>query len=119
MTILDVWINCPDQQTAKAIAQALVERRLAACANIHAEIDSLYWWNGALERGREVPLLIKTRPDLFERVAEAARKLHPDETPAIHGVEVAAVTADYLAWLQRETGSESGPRPEGQPPAKE
>ena len=103
MRLLDIWINCPDVQTARAISQAVVERRLAACANIHAEIESLYWWNGAVERAQEVPLLIKTRPELFDQVAEAARAIHPDQTPAIHGIEAAAVSADYLAWLHAET----------------
>ena len=103
MELLDVWINCPDRPTAQAIAQAVVERRLAACANIYPEIESLYWWQGAVERAREVPLLLKTRPDLFDRVAELARSLHPDETPAIHGTEAAAATANYLEWLHAET----------------
>ena len=48
--IVTVEINCPDAATAAAIAEALVGRRLAACANIHAPIDSLYHWRGRIER---------------------------------------------------------------------
>ena len=50
-----------------------------------------------------MPLLVKTRPALFDAVAEAARALHPYETPAIHAVEAACVTGDYLAWAYAET----------------
>lgn len=103
MKLLDVWINCPDRETAAAIATALVERRLAACANAYPEIESVYRWKGQVERAHEVPLLVKTRPALFAAVVAVARALHPDETPAIHGVEAAAVTEDYLTWVHAET----------------
>lgn len=107
MSFLDIWINCPDLQTAHAIANAVIERRLAACANIHAEIASVYHWKGSVERAQEVPLVVKTRPELFEQVAEVAKALHPDETPAIHGIEAKAVTSDYLLWLQEETQADN------------
>jgi periplasmic divalent cation tolerance protein len=103
MKLLDVWINCPDADHARRIAERLVEARLAACANIYAPIESVYRWQGAIERAREVPLLVKTRAELFDAVAAEARALHPDDTPAIHALEAAAVTADYLAWAYAET----------------
>jgi uncharacterized protein involved in tolerance to divalent cations len=53
-------------------------------------------------------LLVKTRADLFDAVAAAARAMHPDETPAIHAVEAAAVTPDYLAWAESETVAPGG-----------
>jgi len=108
MKLLDIWINCPDRETAAAIAEALVERRLAACANIYPEIESIYRWKGNVERAREVPLLVKTRPAFFAAVESVARAMHPDETPAIHGVEAAAVTEDYLAWAHSETATPGG-----------
>jgi periplasmic divalent cation tolerance protein len=106
MEPIDVWINCPDRETAHALALRLVETRLAACANIHGEVESVYRWRGAIERARETPLLVKTVAARFDAVAETARAMHPDETPAIHAVAAAAVTEDYLAWLRAETRPE-------------
>lgn len=106
--MLDVWINCPDRETARRIGLALLERRLVACANIFGEIESIYRWQGGIEEAREVPLLLKTRRDLFATVAEAARALHPYETPAIHAVEAAEVVPDYLDWLRAETAAAAG-----------
>ncbi len=88
--LVTVEILCPDSATAEAIATALVGRRLAACANLLAPCTSLYHWKGAIERAEEVPLVLKTRADLFPRLAAAARALHPYETPAI-------------AWVRAET----------------
>jgi len=38
---------------AQAIADALVERRLAGCAQVIGPIASTYWWQGEIETARE------------------------------------------------------------------
>jgi|SRR6056297_721906 len=103
MRILDIWINCPSAADADRIAEDLIARRLVACANRFAAIESAWHWQGTVERGTEVPLLLKTREDLFDRVAEAARALHPFDVPAITAVPVAAATTDYADWVIAET----------------
>ena len=101
--IVTVEINCPDAGTAATIAEALVARRLAAAANIHPEVASLYRWRGRLERASEVPLVLKTRAALFPALAAAARALHPYETPSILARPIAAATDDYRAWIAAST----------------
>ena len=101
--IVTVEINCPDAGTARAIAEALIARRLAAAAIIHPAVESLYRWRGRLERASEVPLVLKTRAPLFPALATAARALHPYETPSILARPVAAATDDYRAWIVAET----------------
>jgi periplasmic divalent cation tolerance protein len=103
--IVTVEITCPDAATAAAIAEALVARRLAACANVGAPIASLYHWQGRIERAAEVPLVLKTAAARFPALAEAARALHPYDTPSILAHPVAAVTDDYRAWVLAETAA--------------
>lgn len=103
--MLDVWINCPDDETARRIGSALVERRLAACANVFPRIWSTYPWRGAVETEEETPLLVKTRDDLFDAVCEAAVALHPYDVPSVVGVPVARVNPEYAAWVEAETRS--------------
>lgn len=103
MSLIDIHVNCPDPASARTIAEAVVTARLAACANIHAPIESAYWWRGKIERTGEVPLVLKTRAALFEQVAAAVRALHPYEVPGIHAVAAVTVTPDYLAWVEAET----------------
>ena len=98
MQAIAIDVTCPDEATAHEIADALLGRRLAACCQIGAPIESRYWWNGAIERAAEVPLLVKTRADLFESVADAIRDLHPYETPAIMGTPLRADEAT-LRWI--------------------
>ena len=100
--LVTVEINCPDAAVAAAIAEALVTRRLAAAANIHGPIDSLYHWQGRVEHAREVPLVLKTRAALVPALAEAVQALHPYATPSILA-RPATAPADYVAWVAAET----------------
>ena len=108
MKMIEIWINCPDRDCARNIAEAMIAKRLAACANIFPEIDSIYRWKGKIENEPEVPLAVKTREELFGKVKDEVRKIHPYETPSIIGVPVEQVNADYLEWIYAETGEKPG-----------
>lgn len=101
--IIEVWVNCPDEETAATIADKIVGERLAACANIYPSISSRYHWKGKIESAREVPLLLKTRQSLFDVLVERVIVLHPYETPSIIGIDVKYANAPYRAWLIKET----------------
>ena len=107
MKLIDVWINCPDEEVAQKIADALISQRLAACSNIYAPISSRYHWKGDIEFASEVPLLVKSRGDLFDRLCEIVRSLHPDDTPSIVGVPIEYIDEDYARWLMEETEAPS------------
>lgn len=100
---IDIWINCPDRAVADRIAEAAIEARLAACANVLAQVSSLYRWQGALERAEEVPLILKTRARHFDAVAALARSLHPYEVPSIVATPLEQAEAAYAGWLHAET----------------
>lgn len=102
-TIIEVWVNCPDEETASTLADQIVGERLAACANIYPPISSRYRWKGKMEHAREIPLLFKTRHSLFKSLAERVAAIHPYETPSIIGQEVQRVHASYRAWIVDET----------------
>src|SRR5688500_9920537 len=91
-----VLTNLPDRDTALALARALVERRLAACATVLAGCSSVYRWKGAIESADEVPVLIKTRLALYPQVEQAIRELHPYELPEIVAMRLEAGLPAYL-----------------------
>lgn len=103
MKMTEIWINCPDRAAARRIADALIAGRLVACANIFPEIESLYRWKGRIENGAEVPLVVKTRAELFDAVVDVVRELHPYEMPSVVGVPAERVNGDYLEWVYSET----------------
>src|SRR5471032_1208161 len=103
MNALIVITNAPDRVAAQKIAHALVEQKLAACVNILAECTSIYRWQGKIETAAEVPLLIKTRPDIYAEVEAAIKSLHPYELPEIVAVSVEHGSSEYLDWINAAT----------------
>lgn len=98
-----VVTNVPDRSVAEAIAKALLEQRLAACVNIGGSVESLYHWQGRIETGEELPVLVKTRTALYPYVEGAIRKLHPYDTPEVIAIPIVAIDVRYLAWIEAET----------------
>lgn len=103
MDILLVLTNLPDRDSAARLAQDLVEQRLAACVNILEGCASIYRWQGRLENAAEVPMLIKTRADLYPALEQAIRQRHPYEVPEIIAWPLVAGFAEYLDWVAAET----------------
>lgn len=107
--IWEVAVTCPDEATARALARAAVEARLAACANIlPGGVESVYRWRGALAEDREVLLLLKTREALFEPLAALLAARHPYELPAITGQALRCAPA-LARWVAEETADPSAP----------
>ena len=94
-----VYTTYPSLVEAERIGKAVLERRLAACVNILPGMISLYVWQGAVERGEEVVMLIKTRASLAEPVRAAVKEMHSYSTPAILVIPIESVDLSYLEWL--------------------
>jgi len=99
-----VYTTYPSLVEAEAAARQMVEQRLAACVNILPGMISHYRWQGAVERGEEVVMLIKTRASLAEEVRGVVKASHPYETPAILVLPIESVEQAYFGWLLAETG---------------
>src|SRR6516162_10681906 len=94
-----VYTTYPAIVEAERAGRALVERRLCACVNILPGMISYYWWQGAIERGDEVVMIIKTRASLAEAVRDAVKAGHSYATPAIMVLPIESMDAAYLAWI--------------------
>ena len=100
-----VYTTYPSVVEAERAGRSLVERRLCACVNILPGMVSLYRWQGAIERGDEAVMIIKTRATLAEQVRLAVRQMHSYTTPAILVLPIETVDPDYHAWMMAETAA--------------
>ena len=98
-----LYSTFPDEASAKRVAEALVNAKLAACVNLSAPMTSIYEWQGKLETGPEVAAFIKTRRALVEQVIAAIRPLHPYALPCFLILPIEGGNADYLAWARAQT----------------
>ena len=98
-----VFTSLPDRAAADALAQALIEAKVAACVTILAPCTSVYRWRGAVERAEEIPLLIKTTGVRYAALEALIGRLHPYELPEIIAVPLAQGLPGYLQWVADET----------------
>jgi periplasmic divalent cation tolerance protein len=98
-----VFMTAADHEEAARLAEMLVQAHLAACVQILPEIESIYRWQGNVERQGEVLLIAKTVRSRFAELEIAVCALHSYETPEIVAVPMAACSAPYLAWLVAAT----------------
>ena len=94
-----VYVTVPDRACAMSLAHAAVDAGLAACANILPNMTSIYRWKGAVEEAEEMILLLKTRADMFEKLEEKMRALHPYECPCLVALPFVNGSAPYLDWI--------------------
>lgn len=103
--IILVLTNLPDQASALALAQHLVEARLAACVNVLGTCSSIYHWQGKIESEQETPMLIKTTAGAYPALEKAIREQHPYELPEIIQVPITDGLPGYLEWVAAEVRS--------------
>ena len=102
-----VYVTVPTEKEGEHIAKTIVAERLAACGNVQSPITSFYWWNGSLQKEREISVLLKTRSELVEAVIARVRALHTYDCPCIVSYSIDAAFAPYEEWVKKETESAS------------
>ena len=94
-----VLVTTASKNEAENIIQHLLDEKLIACANIIGPVTSFFRWSGKVEKAEEWLMLMKTRRDLFEKLAEAVKALHSYEVPEILALPVVEGSKAYLDWL--------------------
>jgi len=97
-----VFMTASNGEEAARLADMLVGAHLAACVQILPEMESVYRWEGKIERAAEILLLAKTTRSKFEELEREVRALHSYDTPEIIAVPVVAGSARYLEWLSQK-----------------
>ncbi len=98
-----VYSTFPDEASVGRVARTLVEKKLAACVNIHGPMTSIYEWQGALQSEKEFAAFIKTTRARAEAVISAARPLHPYTVPCFLILPIEGGNEDYLSWARGQT----------------
>jgi periplasmic divalent cation tolerance protein len=101
---LVVFVTAPDLKTARRLAKTALTARLIACANLAPGIESHYWWQGKLESGSEVLMILKTTRARLAALEKLILAHHPYDTPEILAMAPQSGTGKYLAWLAQSCG---------------
>ena len=97
-----VLVTCGSAAEARKIGRALVETKLAACANIlEAPVRSIYRWNGRVESAKEFLIILKSSRKRFAAIESEVRRLHSYDVPEIIALPIARGSQGYLKWISQ------------------
>ena len=94
-----VLITAANKNQARAIAAALVKRKLVACVNVIDRISSLFWWKGKVDKAVEVLMVAKSTKVKLPRIIALVKSLHSYEVAEIIALPVVGGNRDYLDWI--------------------
>src|SRR5258706_13218705 len=95
-----VLVTCGSVAEARRIGRNVVEKKLAASANIVPGVESIYRWKGKVERAREVLVVIKTTVNRLPELEREVKRLHSSNVAEFIVLPIIAGSRKYLAWLQ-------------------
>ena len=96
-----VLVTCGSMAEARQIAKTVVEKKLAACANIlPGGVESVYRWKGKVERAREVFMIMKTTAQRLEELEREVKRMHTYDVPEFIVLPVVEGSRKYLDWVR-------------------
>ena len=99
-----VLVTAPSETVAEEIARALVGERLIACANLLPGARSIYRWEGVVQEGREILMVMKTTTGMVPALKLRLPELHPYACPELVVLPVADGLPAYLRWIAENVG---------------
>jgi periplasmic divalent cation tolerance protein len=100
--IVSVYAIFADEQEARRIGGAVVEERLAACANLLGPCHSIYRWQGKVETATEAAAIFKARADKADALVARIAELHSYDVPAIAIWPIDRAFPAYADWVNEE-----------------
>ncbi len=102
-----VYITTKDHEEATRLGRSLLEAKLVACVNILSQMQSLYWWEGAIEAAAECVLIAKTRKELVEKVIAQVKAEHSYDCPCVVAWPISEGNPAFLEWNAENTGGKT------------
>ncbi len=107
MSVAFAYITCKDTEEAERIGAALVEERFAACVNILPGMQSMYWWDGAIQKESEVVMIAKTRMQIANQFIDRVKELHSYEVPCVILLPILKGTSEFIHWVEAEANPDT------------
>jgi len=103
MSAVLVYMTASDKQEAEKVGQALIEARLAACVNVIDSMQSMFFWQGSVQKENEAVLIAKTKVGLVSELTRKVQSVHSYDCPCVIAVPVIDGNPEFLQWIQEET----------------
>lgn len=101
-----IFCTVPDSKIANEISEILIRKKLAACVSWGRPVQSVYRWQGHVEKTTELNLTIKTVSGKYDEVEKLILLVHPYDVPEIISVPILNGFEPYLKWIDNETSQD-------------
>jgi periplasmic divalent cation tolerance protein len=98
-----LYATFASKDEALSIAEALLEEKLIACANIIDGAVSVYRWEGKAQKQPEAMLFAKTSEAALQRAIARIKELSSYELPCILALPVEEGLTPFIKWVEVET----------------
>ena len=94
-----IFITTSNKKEALKLVDVLIKGKLAACVNIVDKIESYFWWQGKMDKAKEVLLVVKSKKDKFAKIVRAVKGAHSYDCPEIIAIPIISGYKPYLNWI--------------------
>ncbi len=95
-----VLVTAPDVKTGRKLARTALAERLVACVNLVPRVESHYWWQGKIEVGSELLLVMKTATARLAALEKLIVTRHPYDTAEFIVLPITRGNRRYLNWVR-------------------
>ena len=96
-----IYVTVKDENEGIFISKLIIEKRLAACANLYSNVKSIYKWNNKLETVSEAVLILKTADSKYDQIQKLILKNHSYETPCILKIPIKKGEENFMSWINK------------------
>ena len=100
-----LYITVPNREEGLRIGRALVEEKLAACANVIDGLTSIFRWEWAVQEESEALLIAKTDRNLVDAASDLVKLEHSYDCPCVVALPIIGGNQDFIGWISAETTS--------------
>ncbi|MCS7180731.1 MAG: divalent-cation tolerance protein CutA [bacterium] len=68
MKFIQVIVSCPNKKVCEKIIKVILNEKIVSCCQIIGPVESHYWWEGKIEKGKEWLVFIKCKKGNFQKV---------------------------------------------------
>jgi periplasmic divalent cation tolerance protein len=98
---LIIFITTGSKEESERIANALIDEKLIACANIIDPVRSCFFWEGKKRAEMESLLILKTHRRIFRTLEARVKAIHSYQVPEIIAIPIVEGSSEYLQWMEK------------------
>lgn len=98
-----LYVTVGDKEEGIRIGRAMVEAKLAACANVIDGITSIFSWENQIQDESESVLFAKTRHELIDDATALIIDEHSYDCPCVVALPITGGNPEFIEWIKSET----------------